>query len=487
MRVPAAWALLGAVAAQMLGGLIYIFGADGQFDSSPAWNISEMGSSAFFGPGIVALILGAVFLVVTGPKKPAAFPVVLTSLILAGIGALMGLVTLIMGFVAASDMNQMGYGFATFFETAGYLAILGFAGIFLIRVFGDENLVPRAAPHPPMGQPGYPQGFPPQTGAQQGFAPQTGAQQGFAPQTGAQQSFQQQDWAAQQGYADPNQSYGALGYQQQYADPGQQGYADPNQSYSALSYQQQYADPNQYYADPNQSAYGMSWSQQGEGYAQQSGGQQAYGQDWQYQQQAYDPNQQYQQQAYDPNQQAYGQDWSAEQQMPYAGQPGYASGGQPAGYDAYAYQAYGTGGQPAYGAGEQQAYGTGGQPAYGTGTGGQAAYGGGYDPSAYAPQGYGESGGGDYLQPGEQAAQDAIQYGWYQQPVDQGGERHDTPMEQFYAAEEQQAADPAQYGDPGYAQYGTGAGYGENYPADQQGHPEAGEGQQPWYRDDDRR
>ncbi|RNL81552.1 hypothetical protein [Halostreptopolyspora alba] len=479
MRVPAAWALLGAVGAQMLGGLIYIFGADGDY-TSPARNISEMGASSFFGPVTVALLLAAVFLVVTGPRRTAAFPVVLTSLILAGIAALMGVIALITGFVAAGDIDAMGYGFAKFFETASYLAILVFAGIFLIKIFGDENLVPRAAPAPAMGQPGYQQGFAPQTGAQQAFDPQMSQgfaqqgydpqmSQGFAAQTGGQQSFQQQDWQYQQQGYDPYQGYAAYGdqsYQQGYADPGQQGYADPNQS-----------------------AYGLNWPQQAEGYAQPSGGQPAYGQDWQYQQQDW----QYQQQGYDPNQQAYGQGWSAEQQMPYAGQPGYTSGGQPAGYDAYApYQAYGTGGQPAYGAGDQLGYGTGGQAAYGMGgypaygTGGQAAYGGAYDPGAYAPQGYADTPGVDPTQqPGEQAAQDAIQYGWYQQPADQGGERHDTPMDQFFGSEGQQAHDP-HHADQGYAQYGTGAAYGENHPADQQGQGEVGE-QYPWYRDDDRR
>ncbi|WP_156184941.1 hypothetical protein [Allosalinactinospora lopnorensis] len=432
MRVPAAWVLLGAVGAQMLGGLIYIFGAGG-YESSPAHTISAIGHSAFFGPIIVALILGAVFLVVTAPQRSAAFPVVLTALILSGTAALMGVITLIMGFVAANDNDTMGVGFASFFETAGYLAILGFAGLFLLKVFGDQNLVPRAAPVSPMGHPGHPQGFAPHTGAQQPFGPQVN--QGYA--TGAQPSFQQ-DWA-QQGYADPAQ-------QQAYVDPSQHPYADQyqqvQQPYADPAYQQPaqqgYGDPGQY-ADPNQGAYGQAWSQPGDPYSQPSGGHQAYGQDWQYQQQAYNQN------------------WPVEQQMPYAGQPGYTSGGQPAGYDAYASPGYGTGGQQAYS--------------------------GAYDPSQYAPM----PPGADPGQPGEQAAQEAVQYGWYQQPADQGGERRDTPMGQFFGSEEQNANDAAQYGDPGYAQFGTGSPYAENYPADQQGQAETGEAQQAWYRDDDRR
>ena len=404
----------------MLGGLIYVFGAGG-FQGSVASNFYYEGSAFFFSPALIAMILGAVFLVITAPQRSSAnFPIVLIGLIFTGIAAFMALITLVMSFVWASEQGAMANGFSALFSIAGRIAVIAFAGLFLLKVFSDQTLVPRSAPPqmPPMGQP-------------QSFAPQTGAQQSFAPQMGAQQSL------AAQGYADPTQS----AYQQP-----QQGYADPTQS----AYQQ----PQQGYADPTQSAYQQpqqDWGTQQQGYADLA--QQGYGQSWQQGQDAY-LQQSGAQESYQAgytqsgSQQPYGQDWQA-------GQPGYDS----------------------VGAQQSQAYGTGGQQAYGSA----------YDPAQYAPQSGTE---------GEQAAQDAAQYGWYQQPAadpeqpaqNQNAEqRQDAPLESFFASEEQQnAADLPQSPDPGYGgQYGTGS----SYDSDQLGQPGAdyADGQQNWYRDDDRR
>ncbi|MDA8371353.1 MAG: hypothetical protein M0026_16010 [Nocardiopsaceae bacterium] len=471
LRVPAAWALLGAVGAHVLGGLIYVFGAGG-FQGSVASNFYYEGSAFFFSPALIAMILGAVFLVITAPQRSSAnFPIVLIGLIFTGIAAFMALITLVMSFVWASEQGAMANGFSALFSIAGRIAVIAFAGLFLLKVFSDQTLVPRSAPPqmPPMGQP-------------QSFAPQTGAQQSFAPQMGAQQSL------AAQGYADPTQS----AYQQP-----QQGYADPTQS-AYQQPQQDWGTQQQGYADLAQQGYGQSWQQGQDAYLQQSGAQesyqagytqsgsqQPYGQDWQAGQPGYDSVGAQQSQAYGTGgQQAYGSAYDPAQYAPQGGVGGEQAYGQ----------AYGTGGQQAYGSAYDPAQyapqsGVGGEQAYGQayGTGGQQAYGSAYDPAQYAPQSGTE---------GEQAAQDAAQYGWYQQPAadpeqpaqNQNAEqRQDAPLESFFASEEQQnAADLPQSPDPGYGgQYGTGS----SYDSDQLGQPGAdyADGQQNWYRDDDRR
>src|SRR5690606_12205119 len=209
LRLPAAWALLGAVAAQMVAGLIRTFaGMEGEYGSF------SVSGGDFYNPIIVGLVLAAVALVITAPQKTSAnFGVVLTGLILLGVGALFALIGLIAGFANAGTRG-IGYAFADLFAIAGQAAVLVFAGIFLLRVLNDPNLVPRA---------------------QQGYAPQTGAQQPY-PAADPSQTYGGQQ-AFDQAYADPAQ--------QAYADPAQQGYADPaQQGYAATGGQQAY-DPAQ--------------------------------------------------------------------------------------------------------------------------------------------------------------------------------------------------------------------------------------------------
>ncbi|MDT0301586.1 mediator complex subunit 15 domain-containing protein [Streptomonospora wellingtoniae] len=520
LRVPAAWALLGAVAAHMLGGVIFVMGHGSTYDATAAANFTAVGTDLLHGPLLVGLLAGAVALVATAPVKTSVnFPVVLTALIMTGFAALMGVVGVVMGFIDANESGEIADGFTSFLSVGGQLAVTVFAGLFMLRVFGDHELVPRSAP-PQQGMPIGTPGFPPQTGAQQSFAPQTGGQQPFAQpgySTGGQAAYQpqpQQDWAGQQSYGgapaqpgayDPNQqqTYAgdpstAYGYgaqqpaaQQPYAaDPiAGQGYSPDPMGQSAYGAQQAYGtDPTAgqgYFPDPaGQPAYGAG-----------SGGQQSYTPTWQGQGADAYPQAGTGQDPYQTAQPAYGQTGG---QTSY-GQGAYGQGYQP-GYDAYGQQpyatgsggqsVYGTGGQSAYGTGGQSAYGTGGQSAYGTGSGGQQAYAGGlpgystgdqqpyaagtggqsaysspYEPAQYAPQPGSE---------GEKAAQDAIQYGWYQQPAEQQSAepRRDTPMEPFFtddtATDQTAAIDPV-YGTP-YGQQGAD-----------------GTENQGWYRDDDRR
>ncbi|WP_157515440.1 hypothetical protein [Nocardiopsis trehalosi] len=430
LRVPAAWALLGAVGAHMLGGLINVFGTGG-VGGSVAGNFYSDGSEHFFSPVIIGLILAAVALVVTAPRKSSVnLQIVIIAMVLTGLAALLAVVTLIMGFVWSGELGEMATGFSNLFVVAGQLAVVVFAGLFLLRVLNDPVRVPRSAPQ--FGQ----QGFAPQTGAQQSFAPQTGAQQSFAPQaqqgyapTGGQPAYPQQDWSAQQaqaGYTDPAQQ-GQAGY----TDPGQQA----QQGYAADQTQQGYP------ADQSQQGYTQQqgWPQGQEGYAAGTG-QEGYQQGYTATggQQGYD----WQQQAQQPQQDQQQYDWQQGQQ----GQAGYTDPGRQAqqqGWDPYAQQQ-----------GQQHGY---------TTTGGQPSYGRQYDPSAYGtPAGTEGEQGGDH--------------------------RQDTPGGSYYS-DDQRAADPnrpqtgPQYG----GQYGSG--YGESYGSDQGGQAgtDPSAGQQGWYGNDDRR
>ena len=179
LREPAAWALLGATAAVLLGALIHIFGGPGPDTSA---RFADVGGSVI-GPGTVALILAAVALVLTAPNRsPRTFGIVMMAIIELGVGALLGVISLIMGFVAYGDLNLAG-AFQHFFTIGAYLTVAVFAGIFLIRAFNDPNLVPRATAS------SYP------SGTQQAFNQQqtpgyvTGAQQS-AGQAGAWQQSQ---------------------------------------------------------------------------------------------------------------------------------------------------------------------------------------------------------------------------------------------------------------------------------------------------------
>ncbi|MFE3458811.1 hypothetical protein ACFXKD_14815, partial [Nocardiopsis aegyptia] len=111
-----------------------------------------------------------------------------------------------------------------------------------------------------------------------------------------------------------------------------------------------------------------------------------------------------------------------------------------------------------------------------------------YDPSQYAPQSYdsGQPGTDPAQNSGEQAAQDAIQYGWYQ-GADQAGQAQDTPadggVEPFFNSGENNGTDAAGQAGGSYGgQYGSGSGYG----SDQQGQGGTGD-QQSWYGGEERR
>jgi hypothetical protein len=410
----------------MLAGLINLVSGSG-YPNSFAGTMTSAGPN-FFGLAVVVLLAAAVALVLTGERtRSSAQPIVLIAMVMSGVGLLFALINLITAFVWGSEVGNMGLGFAGFVSTLGSGAVLGMLGFALFKIFNDPVLVPRAVPQ----QGAYPQQFPPATGAQQSFAPPAypGQPADPAQQYGADPAAQQQAYG---------QQYGAEA-QQQYGTGAQQAYG-----------QQYGADAQQQYGTGAQQAYGQQ-------YGADASGQQPV-------QQGYDASQQYGQQ--------YGTDASVQQQY----------GVDPAAQQ----QAYGQ----QYGADAQQQYGTGAQQAYGQqygadASGQQAAYGQpgeyAYDPSQYAPQ-------GTEQQPasGEQAAQDAIQYGWYQ-GADQGQQAQGAPADGnldpfFNSGENTGSQTPGQGGGSYGGQYGAGTGYG----SDQQGQGGTGD-QQGWYGGEDKR
>ena len=237
LRLPAAWVLIGAVGASMLSGLIGLISRSTGSTSevagvSTAWEFPDAWAASatdFFGFHVLILLAGAVALVLTsGRTRPSALPVVVTALVMTGVGLLFALINLITVFMLHADDMGLGFsGFIGLFVTGAPLAVFG---LFLLKAFNDPNLVPR--PVPQAGQ--YnPQGFPPATGAQQSFGygqDPYGQQQAAAYGTGGQQAYGQDPYGQQQAAAygtggqqayDPN-AYGQQAYGQ---DPyGQQAY-----------------------------------------------------------------------------------------------------------------------------------------------------------------------------------------------------------------------------------------------------------------------
>ncbi|WP_287463727.1 hypothetical protein [Thermobifida sp.] len=271
LREPAAWALLGATAAVLLGALIHIFGGPGPDTSA---RFADVGGSVI-GPGTVALILAAVALVLTAPNRsPRTFGIVMMAIIELGVGALLGVISLIMGFVAYGDLNLAG-AFQHFFTIGAYLTVAVFAGIFLIRAFNDPNLVPRATAS------SYP------SGTQQAFNQQqtpgyvTGAQQS-AGQAGAWQQSQTGAGAeAQQAVSGYDQSaYGQQQYQQGYEQQQAAGYSQTGGQQAVSGYDQSAYGQQQYqqgYEQQQAARYSQTGGQQAvSGYDQSAYGQQQY-------------------------------------------------------------------------------------------------------------------------------------------------------------------------------------------------------------------
>ncbi|WP_026116962.1 hypothetical protein [Nocardiopsis valliformis] len=299
LRLPGAWVLLGAVGVQMLAGLIELIIRSSEYNGSFAWAMGAAGSS-FYGITITLLLVAAVALVLTSERtRPASFPVILTAMIMVGVGLLFGLIGLISGFI---DIDNGGLAFAGFLHRAALIAVLGFFGFYLIKIFNDPTVVPRAQPQQQMYNQ---QQFPPATGAQQSFA-QPGYPAADPSQTGAPQQAYGQDAYGQQAV------YGqdAAAQQQAYGTGAQQAYGQ-----DASGQQQAYGQD----AYGQQAAYGQDAAAQQQAYG--TGAQQAYGQDASGQQQAYGQDAYGQQAVYGQDAAAQGYDPAQYAPQTYEGQP----------------------------------------------------------------------------------------------------------------------------------------------------------------------
>ncbi|CAL9542264.1 hypothetical protein SUDANB121_04281 [Nocardiopsis dassonvillei] len=334
LRLPVAWVLIGAAGASVLSGLIWIISESGFRGRGFPSGMVDAGSG-FYGLQVVVPLAVAVLLVVTSERaRSSASGVVLTAMILSGVGLVFALVSLIAGFMLGSELNRVSVGFAHLVEVLSLAAVLGIFAFVLLKVFNDPTLVPRATPQQQVYG-GYPQaGAQPQAYAQPGYQDPsvTGGQPAADPAqavpgqqaaytTGAQQAYDPNQYGqAQQGYdaSGQAQGYDAAQAQQQAYDPGQYGQT------------QQYTTGAQQAYDPNQ--YGQA--QQGYDASGQAQPQAAYGTDpAQAQQQAYDPNQYGQAQQYGTGaqaQQGYGQSYDPSQYAPQGDQAGAASGEQAA-------------------------------------------------------------------------------------------------------------------------------------------------------------
>lgn len=254
LRLPGAWALLAAAGVLMLSGLIQVIvlssSSDWHQGTSFAGAMYGAGAAHFFGVGITVLIAAAVLLVLSSDgTRSAASPVVLTAMIVTGVGLLFCLITVICGFIGAINA---GHGLARMLETVAQGAVLGFVGFATMKAYNDPTLVPRAMPQ---HQGVYPQQFPPATGAQQSFAqPGYPAQDPSAqvPADPAQSYGQQYGTGAQQAYG---QQYGAdAGAQQQYGTGAQQAYGQQQYGADASGQQAAYGQQGEYSYDSSQYA-----------------------------------------------------------------------------------------------------------------------------------------------------------------------------------------------------------------------------------------
>ncbi|GAB2848547.1 hypothetical protein GCM10022221_54890 [Actinocorallia aurea] len=232
LREPAAYLLLGAAALQVLAGLIWLFSGSGFTQSA----YGETSSSGNFTGLILSVLLVLAVLFVTRPAPSAAAKNVVTgALAIAGIGLLLGVISLFSGLLA--EFATGGGKAAAFFYGLSKLAISGGTAYFVFLNFKTFQPV-RPAPVPG----------------------QVYGQQPYAADPYGQQQYGQPQYGVQDPYAQPAQpaAPGQDPYTPQHsAQPGQDPYAPP---------QPQYGQPGQYGAP--QDPYGQQQPQYGQQPAQ---------------------------------------------------------------------------------------------------------------------------------------------------------------------------------------------------------------------------
>jgi hypothetical protein len=188
----------------------------------------------FVGPEVVVFPVLAVILAThVKPVVPKAKVITLLALIDYGFAALMGLITLFAGFVQAVSGSATD-AFVTLLVGLVWLALLGFAGFVVLRVYMGAYTAPKPAPGPG-GYPGYPgySGYPPQPGyGQQQPAGQAYPQGGYQQQP-AYGTQQQPGYPTQPGYQQAG--YPTQAYQAPAAPAAQPSSAPPSGPYPSYS------------------------------------------------------------------------------------------------------------------------------------------------------------------------------------------------------------------------------------------------------------
>jgi hypothetical protein len=253
LRRPAAWALLGSAALQLLAGLVVLLSGGGRTVQVPGGGEISTGvpftqraftelttGQLFTSVTVVGLLVLAAVLVVRGEQPdPKARAIVTAALGVLGGVALLTVIVWLSALMADASASAK---FAAFLYGAAKLAVIGMGGWFLFTVRkGLQSAHPVRQPggaqqgyggYAYPGQQGDPQygsgqesgqAYYQQQHGQQGTPPQQGYEQQYGRQAYPQQQYGQQ-YGPQQAYPQPQ--YGQQGYEQQYAP---QGYAQPGQ------------------------------------------------------------------------------------------------------------------------------------------------------------------------------------------------------------------------------------------------------------------
>jgi hypothetical protein len=252
LRLIAGFVLLGAVALQILGGLLNLVPSDSE--SFKNWTLTVFGAYPGYQVGLIswATVLPPIAAVLIATHVKPALPqgklVSLLALIEYGVLAVLGLIGLIGGGLALNHSVSKVKIISAVLIWLGYLALVALGGLLSLKVFQGLSAAARpafspygqqqAAAYGQYGQQGYPQqqyGQQQAAYGQQAQAAAYGQQQAQQAATPQQQAYGQQ--AQQSAY--PQQAYGQYGQQaqqaQQSAYPQQQAYGQQQQETAPTS------------------------------------------------------------------------------------------------------------------------------------------------------------------------------------------------------------------------------------------------------------
>jgi hypothetical protein len=228
LREPGAWVLLGAVALQILSGLIGLLFGRGRLPFTMEAFQYVTGDLFFTEAAVTGLVVVAALLVtrIGGPPTRQARNVALAALIVLGVVALLTIICMLAGLGAGGDESGVLFDSAAtqkitmFLYGLSKLAVLAVGGFYVLHTYQTS------APPAPYG-PQYPQQGWGQPGAQPPYGqPAYGQQQ---PPAYGQPPQQAQQQYGQPGYVPAPYGTGPYGQPGQPGQPGQYGQPQPGQ------------------------------------------------------------------------------------------------------------------------------------------------------------------------------------------------------------------------------------------------------------------